>query len=38
VVKIARVLDKTERENKAVNVGKGKFEYDNREPKSGNPK
>ena len=37
-VKIAKVLEETERENKATNLGKRKIEYDNRELKGGNPK
>ena len=37
-VKIALVLDETKRENKAAGLGKGKFEYDNRGQKGGNPK
>jgi len=37
-MKIARVLDETDRENKAANLGKRKFQYENRGPKGGNPK
>jgi len=37
-VKIAQALDETERENKAVSLGKRKFEYDNRGPKGRNRK
>ena len=37
-VKIARVLDKTERENEAAGSRKRKFEYDNKGQKSRNPK
>ena len=37
-MKIARVLDETDRENKAINLGKRKFEYDNQGPKDGNAK
>ena len=37
-VKIAGVLEGTERENKATNLGKRKFEYGNWEPKGGSPK
>jgi len=35
---MARVLGKTDRENKVVNLGKRKFEYNNRGPRGGNPK
>jgi len=37
-VKIARVLEEADRENEVTNLGKRKFEYDNRGPKGGNPK
>jgi len=37
-VKIARVLEETEQENKASNLGKRKIEYDYRGPSAGNPK
>jgi len=37
-VKIARVLDETNLENNAINLGKGKFEHDNRESKGENPR
>jgi len=36
-VKIARVLDETQRENKASGLRKRKFEYDNKGQKGGNP-
>ena len=37
-MKIARVVDDTDRENKVANLRKRKFEYNNQGPKSGNPK
>ena len=37
-MKIARVLDGTDRENMAINLGKRKFEYNKQGPKGGNPK
>ena len=37
-VKIARVLEETEQENKAAALGKSKIEYGNRGPKGVNPK
>jgi len=37
-VKIARVLDEIDPENKATNLGKRKIDYDNRGPKGGNLK
>ena len=36
--KIGWVLDEIDKDNKAANLGKGKFEYDNWGPKVGNPK
>jgi len=37
-IKIARVVEETERENKVSNLGKRKIEYENRGPRGENPK
>jgi len=37
-VKIAQVLDEADWANKATNLGKRKFEFDNRQPKGKTPK